>query len=183
MGKKWGIIPHIMKWIYTAMIRPILTYACVSLVCGLNRLYLKKTQKVQRLGCLMISSAFPGTPTGSLEVLLDIPPIDEFILAEAVRGSFRISRAGLWPSKAIGSSQKLESHIDVCNKAREALPLLRMPSDFTQKQKLFKRNFECLIMDRKDAVNLENVPNTNSVKAFTVLMVPKSTIELVPVSM
>ena len=34
--------------------------------------------------CLMISSAFPGTPTGALEVLLNITPMEEFLLAEAV---------------------------------------------------------------------------------------------------
>ena len=51
------------------MISPISTYACASLVCGLNKLYLvRKLIKVQRLACLMISSAFPGTPTGALEV-------------------------------------------------------------------------------------------------------------------
>ena len=96
VGKTWGINPHIMKWIYTAMIRPILTYACVSWVGGLSKLYLtKKLVKVQRLACVMISSAFPSTPTGALEVLLNVTPINEFILAEAVRGSVRISRAGL----------------------------------------------------------------------------------------
>ena len=29
-GKTWGIKPSMMKWIYTAMIRPIISYACVS---------------------------------------------------------------------------------------------------------------------------------------------------------
>ena len=28
--KTWGIKPSMMKWIYTAMIRPIMSYACVS---------------------------------------------------------------------------------------------------------------------------------------------------------
>ena len=31
--------------------------------------------KVQRLACLMISSAFPGTSTGAPEILLNITPI------------------------------------------------------------------------------------------------------------
>ena len=30
VGKTWGIKPSMMKWIYTAMIRPIMSYACVS---------------------------------------------------------------------------------------------------------------------------------------------------------
>ena len=87
VGKTWGIKPYVMKWIYTAMIRPIMSYACVSWAGGLNKKYLeRKLTKMQRLACLMISSAFPGTPTGALEILLNITPIEEFLLAEAVRG-------------------------------------------------------------------------------------------------
>ena len=76
VSKTWGIKPSMMKWIYTAMIRPIMSYACVSWAGGLNKKYLvRKLTKVQRLACLMISSAFPGTPTGALEILLNITPI------------------------------------------------------------------------------------------------------------
>ena len=79
------------------MIRPIMWYACVSWAGGLNKNYLvRKLTKVQRLACLIISSAFPGTPTGALEILLNITPIEEFLLAKAVRGSYRITVGGLW---------------------------------------------------------------------------------------
>ena len=68
VGKTWGIKPSMMKWMYTAMIRPIMSYACVSWAGGLNKKYLvRKLTKVQRLACLMISSAFPSTPSGALE--------------------------------------------------------------------------------------------------------------------
>ena len=59
------------------MIRPIMSYACVSWDDGLNKKYLvRKLTKVERLACLMISSAFPGTPTGALEILRNITPIE-----------------------------------------------------------------------------------------------------------
>ena len=51
---------------------------------------------VQRLACLMISLAFPGIPTGALEILLNITPLEEFFLAEAVRGSYKITVSRLW---------------------------------------------------------------------------------------
>ena len=76
VGKTWGIKSSMMKWICTAMIRPIMSYACVPWAGGLNKKYLvRKLTKVQRLACLMISSAFPGTPTGALEILLNITPL------------------------------------------------------------------------------------------------------------
>ena len=59
VGKTWGIKPFMIKWIYTAMIRPMMSYACVSWAGGLNKKYLvRKLTKVQRLACLIISSVF-----------------------------------------------------------------------------------------------------------------------------
>ena len=55
VGKTWGIKPSMMKWKYTAVIRPIMSHACVSWAGGLNKKYLvRKLTKVQRLACLMI---------------------------------------------------------------------------------------------------------------------------------
>ena len=55
VGKAWGIKPSMIKWIYTAMIHPIMSYACVSWAGGLSGKYLvRKLIKVQRLACLMI---------------------------------------------------------------------------------------------------------------------------------
>ena len=130
VGKTWGIKPSMMKWIYTAMIRLIMSYACVSWAGGLNKKYLvKKLTQVQGLASVMISLAFPGTPTGALEILLSITPIEEFLLAEAVRGSYRITVSGLWHVNRVGSFGKTKSHVDVCNEARKFLPLLQMPAD------------------------------------------------------
>ena len=119
VGKTWGIKPSRMKWIYTALIRPIISYACLSWVGGLNKKYLvRKLTKAQRLGCLTISSAFPGIPTGALEILLNITPIEEFLLAEAVRGSFRFPVSGLRHVNRVGCFGKTKSHVDVCNDGR-----------------------------------------------------------------
>ena len=126
VGKAWGIKPPMMKWIYTAMIRPIMSYACMSLSGGLSNKYLvQKLTKVQRLAWLMISSAFPGTPTGTLEILLNITPIEKFLLAEVLRGSYRITGSGLRHVNRVGSFGKTKSHVDVCNEARRFLPLLQ----------------------------------------------------------
>ena len=127
-----------MKWIYTSIIRPIMSYACVSWAGGLNKKYLvKKLIMVQRLACLMISSAFPGTLSGALEILLNVTPIEEFLLAEAVQGSYRITVIGLWHVNRVGSFGKTKSHVDVCNEARRFLPLPQIPADRIKKTKVF----------------------------------------------
>ena len=139
-----------MKWIYTAMIRPIMSYACVFLAGGLNKKYLVgKLTKVQRLACLMISWAFPGTPTGVLEILLNITPIEEFLFAEAERGSYRNAVSGLWHVNRVdGSFRKTNNHVNVCYEARRFLPLLQMTADRIKKTKVFEKNSECQIMER-----------------------------------
>ena len=115
----------------------------------------------------MISLAFPGTPTGALKILLNITPIEEFLLAEAVRGSYRITIGGLWHVNPVGSFGKTKCHVDVCNEARRFLPLLQMPTDLTKKTKVFERNFECQIMDKKNAIRYESVLNQNAVMVYT----------------
>ena len=116
------------------MIRPNISYARVSWDGGLKKKYLvRKLTNVQRLACLMISSEFPGTPTAALEILLNITPVDEFLLAAAVLGSHRITVCGLWHVNRVGSSGKTKGHVDVCNEARRFLPLLQMPADRIKK--------------------------------------------------
>ena len=102
VGKAWGLNPTSMRWIYTAMIRLVIKYTRTSWVGEVNKKNLaKKLSRVQRLACFTISSAFPSTPSGALEMLLNIMPISEFILSEAVKGSYRLSRVSFWPAKTI----------------------------------------------------------------------------------
>ena len=168
VGKRWGLKPQIMKWIYTAMVRPIMTYACISWIGGVHKKYLEAhLNKVQRLALLMISSAFPSTPTGALEMLMGIMPIKEFITAEAVRASYRIDRAGLWTDKVVGTTGKTRSHVDICNDARRHLPIVSMPADFIPKRRVFERNFKCLILDRPGAISFERHLDKRIIKCYT----------------
>ena len=77
----------------------------------------------------MILSTFPGTPTGAMEILLNKTPIEEFLLAVAVQGSYRITVSRFWHANPVGLFGKTKSHDDVCNEARGFLPLLQMPAD------------------------------------------------------
>ena len=150
------------------MIRPIMSYACMSWAGGLNKKYLvRKLTKVKSVACLVISSTFSGTPTGALEILLNLIPIEEFYLAEAVRGSYRITVSGLWRVNRVGSFGKTKSHVDVCNEARRFVPLLQMPADRIKKIKVFERKFECQIMDKKNAIRFESVLNQSTVNDYT----------------
>ena len=150
------------------MIRPIMSYACVSWAGGLNKKYpVRKLTKLQRLAFLMILSAFPRTPTGTLEKLLNITLVEEFLLAKAVRGSYKITASEVWHVTRVASFGKTKSYVDVCNEARRFLPLLQMPADRIKKTKVFERNFECQIMDKMNAIRYESILNQNTVNVYT----------------
>ena len=42
-----------------------------------------------------------------------------------------------------------------------------MPADQIKKTKVFERNFECKIMDKKNAIRTESVLNQNTFKVYT----------------
>ena len=81
-------------------------------------------------------------------MLLNIMPMNEFILSEAVKGSYWLSRVKFWPAKTIGSIRKTKSHVDVCSEAKENLPLLSMPADLITIAKMFGKQYKCLVMER-----------------------------------
>jgi hypothetical protein len=84
IGKTWGLRPKVVYWIYTSVVRPILTYAAV--------LWWKKTTqssvnhkigRLQRLACICVTGSMRLTPNSALEVLLMLPPLSIFIEKES----------------------------------------------------------------------------------------------------
>ena len=60
-----------------------------------------------------------------------------------------------------------KSRIDVCNEAKENLPLLNMPADQITKTKVFGKQYKCLVMERKDAVQYENALEPIIIRCYT----------------
>ena len=75
--------------------------------------------------------------------------LEEFLLAEAVRGSYRITVSGLWHVNPIGSFGKTKCHVDVCNEARKFLPLLQMPADRIRKQSYLRETLNVKIWTKR----------------------------------
>ena len=96
-GLRWGFSPRSMYWVYTMMIRPIITYASVvwwhkaaqKVVGG-------HLERVQRLACMAITGAFRTTPTTAMEMLLGLLPLELFVKKIAVNSALRMVREGTW---------------------------------------------------------------------------------------
>ena len=96
----WGLKPAVSKWLYECVIRPMLTYGCLFF----NEVIEKKTilaqlNKVQRLGCLLVTAALRTTPLLPLEVITGIMPIDHFIQWRASCTAYRLTAQGLGPRR------------------------------------------------------------------------------------
>ena len=97
----WWFTPKNMKWIYTAVVRPRVSYGAVIWIYGL-----KTTQNVTRLSLeqcsafslanILISGALPSSPQIALNKINDIIPIDNWIATEALKGALRLKANGHW---------------------------------------------------------------------------------------
>ena len=151
IGKTWGLKPRQAMWLFTAIIRPILAYAAVIWIgATTSSTLVAMLQKVQRLACITITSAFPSTPTAALEILLQIPPIDIFLKGEAYMSSYRLERGNMWAtSSSIGRrGRKFRSHVDMINEGKLQIPIMNMPKDFSTPFFQFGKSFSVKIGER-----------------------------------
>lgn len=121
-GSKWGINPKIALWLYTAIVRPLVSYACVvwwqksQQTTTANRL-----NGLQRIACLIATGGMCSTPGAALDALLDLTPLPLFIQEKAKVSMLRISPH----KKSTWLSQKFKTFED----SLLSDPLLGMPED------------------------------------------------------
>jgi hypothetical protein len=91
VGQRLGLKPAMMSWIYTTVVRPMVTYA--SFVwwqrTELKTAYAEQQQK-QRLACFLTTGAMKSAPTIALEAMLDLPPLPGMVKKEAAQLAFRM---------------------------------------------------------------------------------------------
>ena len=92
VDKRWGLTPERALWIYTAIVRPSLDYACQVWFPSkrIPSWLTKELDKVQRLALLIVSNCLPSTPTRALERLYNIPPLYLHLKEKALNSVARI---------------------------------------------------------------------------------------------
>ena len=97
IGPTWGFTPKTMKWIYTAVVRPSLTYAATIWLNGVTKKHnLTILSSVQRLGNILITGGLPSTPGAALDIITGIIPIDLVMEEEAAKGALRLKSNNQW---------------------------------------------------------------------------------------
>lgn len=106
IGKNWGFSPKIIHWIYTSVVRPVLTNSCfiwwLIMEKECNR---KKLNSIQRMAATTITKCLKSTPTSALEVLLDLIPLDIYTKMVATNTAQRLNELNLWKNLPHGHSK------------------------------------------------------------------------------
>ena len=149
VGKTWGISPKIAQWIYTAIIRPTITYAAVVWWSRVDKkVACNKLNHIQRLACLYITGAVRTTPTLALEIIVGLRPLDIHIKQEAMLSCYRMRINGQWTQTYCG-------HTGIINSLTTYAPLSQMRSDKTLPQYIFDKNYIVSIPSKEDWSNRE----------------------------
>jgi len=85
----------VVHWLYVAIVRSTISFASLVWWPGSQTdSAKKKINKVQRLACLGITEAIRTTPTGAMEALVGLTPLDLVIQGEVRSAAHSLSSLG-----------------------------------------------------------------------------------------
>ena len=114
-----------MKWIYTAVVRPSLSYGAVIWINGLKtKENITLLNSVQRPANILISEAPPSSPGNALNKINDIIPIENWIEEEALKGTLRLKEKSYWiRTPVVNTRGNLTSHTKILERILNTIPL------------------------------------------------------------
>jgi len=110
-GTRWGLRPKVVHWLYVAIIWPTVSFAAIVLWPDCQTACAKKNlSKVLRLACLGITGVIHTAPTGGMEALIGLPPLDLLIKREARSAAHCLWSLGCW--SYLHPPTRTQLHID-----------------------------------------------------------------------
>ena len=170
VGTKWGLKPYMMYWLYTSIIRPIVAYGAPILINSLDRGPIKsRLVRLQRLACSMILGAMNSTPTGGMEMIIGLNPLDLFLKERALHDSSRLIKYNHWRGRT-GDTPWKNSHTQCIEKLRQNVKGLFGLTDSTDRTHRIKNDFRTEILGRDDLLMPKRRPkplSENTINCFT----------------
>ena len=160
VGKKWGLKPHMLNWIYKTLIIPKVTYGCIVWGVHTTLSQRNKIETIQRLMQSLITRCRQGTPKDFLNVMLNMPSLSDKIEEATLKRAITLKGEGHWsfddyrPDNYQTNQQKIDTylkqlHIDPRVKTDRIIPKNNL-------KKAFK-----IVIPEKDKVNIKD-PEKNS---------------------
>jgi ribonuclease HI len=120
VGKEFGPQPKYMRWMFTGIIRPSLSYAAIVWWRAASNIgTLAKLTRLTRLAMLTLGPVRKSTPTAGLEVIGYLPPMDLYLEGEALKAWHRNKnvRGEIWDG--CGEGKKLGHRRELRNLTQE----------------------------------------------------------------
>jgi hypothetical protein len=87
----------VVHWLYISVIRPSITFVSLVWWPGCQTASAKKRlSRIQRRACLGITEAMRTTPTGAMEVITCLPPLEFLVQSEERLDAHRLWSLGSW---------------------------------------------------------------------------------------
>ena len=142
IGKKWGLRPRIIHWIYLMVIRPKVSYGSLIWWPKTNIKSAQRTlAKLQRLATVSITGAMRSTPTMALDALMHLLPLHQFVQLEARKSAFKLRRF----KRIIGGD--LTGHLEIL-KDVTVNPLVIQNEDWMEQKLILDIPYKVTINDR-----------------------------------
>ena len=107
IGKTWGPSPKMTLYAYTSCIRPQLSYGSFAFASKISKHMAQKLRSFQRKVLMTMGNFRDNTPGDSLEVILDIMPLDIFLRGEAKKANYRLKENFDHDWSGVGKSKRL----------------------------------------------------------------------------
>ena len=170
IGKTWGPSPKVNKWMYTALVRPIMAYGILAWVPSTEvEAHMKILTKVQRRACLAILNGMHTTPTTGMEVMLNLEPIKVYLQAQAINTYRRLLANGNWKPQE-GEVFKPKNHSSVIRRLARGLETIHMPRDRMINTEFIQTKFSTSISSRAEMNRTIKKPKpagVNTINCFT----------------
>ena len=79
-----------MRWVYTGIIRPKLTYGALVWSHNLTTKQHKKLKQLNRIACLSLTPTTRSTPQDALEIMYNIIPLDLYLTETGLKTYLRL---------------------------------------------------------------------------------------------
>ena len=159
--------------IYTAVIRPMLSYASVIWVNALNKTHnVKKLEKVQALALRIMTGAMPHTNNEALDHITDTPRIRNYPSGEAAKGASRLQAYRDWTGEKPSSKGTIVAHSTINNNFLESLELPhKAVQDLTKPISILRKGYSVEVVEQANLAsyrdNLEDQINQTSPLTLT----------------
>ena len=79
-----------MRWVYTGIIRPKLTYGALVWAHNLSSKQHKKLKQLNRIACMSLTPTTRSTPQAALEIMYNIIPLDLHLTEAGLKSYLRL---------------------------------------------------------------------------------------------